>query len=590
MKKLVFLLSILFALQSSAQQIIHVAVSGNDHNPGTKKKPLRSISAAAVLAHPGDVVMVHKGIYRERVDPQMGGVSDKMRITYEAAPGEDVEISGAEQIKNWQKVSGDTWRVILPNSFFGSFNPYNDLIHGDWFNGKGRQHHTGAVYLNGDWLDEAANFEDVLQSTPTVPLWYAKVDDNTTTIWAQFKNTDPNAQNVEINVRKTVFYPSKEGIHYITVRGFKLTKAATPWAPPTAEQMGLIGTHWSKGWVIENNTVTYSRCSGISLGKYGDEWDNKAQSAEGYVGTINRAEEHGWNGDNIGHNIVRNNVIAHCEQTGIVGSLGCIFSIVTGNEIHDIHVKRLFTGAEMAAIKFHGSIDVIIAHNHIYRSILGIWLDWMAQGTRVTANLMHDNNQDIFVEVDHGPFMIDNNIMLSAFTMYDHSEGGAFVHNLALGKLPGPNPDQRKTPYFKPHSTTLAGFKDIPGGDIRFYNNVLNPKANLNGYKSAKQLCPMGGNITADSLKAHVYDENGTWYLELNGTGNAVGEQQQFVTSTMLGKVLGIGLPFENPDGSSRDISIDYFGNKRTAAFNLPGPFSLKGKDGTKIKVWPVKY
>ncbi|HTK22219.1 MAG TPA: hypothetical protein VL442_22020, partial [Mucilaginibacter sp.] len=557
---------------------------------GTKKKPLRSINAAAVLAHPGDVVMVHKGIYRERVDPQMGGVSDKKRIIYEAAPEEDVEISGAEQVKNWQKVSGDTWKVTLPNSFFGSFNPYNDLIHGDWFNGKGRQHHTGAVYLNGDWLDEAANFEDVLQATPTVSLWYAKVDDNTTTIWAQFKDTDPNIQNVEINVRKTVFYPSKEGINYITVRGFKLTKAATPWAPPTAEQMGLIGTHWSKGWIIENNTVSYSRCSGISLGKYGDEWDNKAQSAEGYVGTINRAEEHGWNGDNIGHNIVRNNVIAHCEQAGIVGSLGCIFSVVTGNEIHDIHVRRLFTGAEMAAIKFHGSIDVIIAHNHIYRSILGIWLDWMAQGTRVSANLMHDNNQDIFVEVDHGPFMIDNNIMLSAFTMYDHSEGGAFVHNLALGKLPGPNSDQRKTPYFKPHSTTLAGFKDIPGGDIRFYNNVLNPKANLNGYKNAKQLCPMAGNITADSLKAHIYNENGIWYLELSGTGNAVGEQQQLVTSALLGKVLGIGLPFENPDGSNRDITVDYFGNKRPPAFNLPGPFSLKGKDGVKMKVWPVKY
>ena len=39
--------------------------------------------------------------------------------------------------------------------FSGDFNPYNDLIRGDWFDRKGRDHHTGAVYLNGDWLTEA---------------------------------------------------------------------------------------------------------------------------------------------------------------------------------------------------------------------------------------------------------------------------------------------------------------------------------------------------------------------------------------------------------------------------------------------------
>jgi len=43
--------------------------------------------------------------------------------------------------------------------------------------------------------------------------------------------------------------------------------AATPWAPPTAEQIGLIGTHWSKGWIIENNVISHSICAGIALGK-----------------------------------------------------------------------------------------------------------------------------------------------------------------------------------------------------------------------------------------------------------------------------------------------------------------------------------
>ena len=81
---------------------------------------------------------------------------------------------------------------------------------------------------------------------------------------------------------------------------------------------------------------------------------------KGYVKTIDRALNNGWNKETIGHHVVRNNTISHCEQAGIVGSLGAAFSTVTGNTIHDIHVRRLFTGAEMAGIKFHAAIDTTI--------------------------------------------------------------------------------------------------------------------------------------------------------------------------------------------------------------------------------------
>ena len=67
----------------------------------------------------------------------------------------------AEIIKGWTHEKNDVWKVSIPNSFFGKFNPYSDLIRGDWFQPKGRQHHTGAVYLNGEWLVEAAKLDDV---------------------------------------------------------------------------------------------------------------------------------------------------------------------------------------------------------------------------------------------------------------------------------------------------------------------------------------------------------------------------------------------------------------------------------------------
>ena len=216
-------------------------------------------------------------------------------------------ITGSEAVKKWEKVQDGVWKATLPNTFFGSFNPFAELISGDWFDAKGRSHHAGAVYLNGDWLTEAVSLEEVMKPMTATPLWFASVDTTNTVIWAQFKGVDPNAQQVEVNARRSVFYPEKPGMNYITVRGFTLRNAATPWAPPTVEQIGLIGVHWSKGWIIENNDIAYSTCSGITLGKYGDAQDQNSGSAKGYVTTIERGLKNGWNKETVGHHVVRNN-------------------------------------------------------------------------------------------------------------------------------------------------------------------------------------------------------------------------------------------------------------------------------------------
>lgn len=108
---------------------------------------------------------------------------------------------------------------------------------------------------------------------------------------------------------------------------------------------------------------------------------------------------------------MRNNRVAHCEQAG---SLGCVYSTVAHNEIHHIHVRQLFAGAEMAGIKFHAAIDTVIRDNYIHHCSRGLWLDWMAQGTLVTGNLFHSNSgDDGLAEVDHGPFLFANNLFLS---------------------------------------------------------------------------------------------------------------------------------------------------------------------------------
>ena len=596
----------------------HVSINGKDTNSGKRTAPLRTIQRAAELAQPGDVITVHEGVYRERINPPRGGQSDAKRIVYQAARGEQVEIKGSEVVRNWTRVQDEVWKVTLPNSFFGSFNPYNDLIHGDWFNAKGREHHTGAVYLNGEWLPEAARREDVLQPTGETPLWFGQVEGESTTIWAQFKGVNPNEQLVEINVRRTVFYPDQPGRSFITVRGFMLRHAATPWAPPTAEQIGLIGTHWSKGWIIESNIVSHSICSGIALGKHGDQFDNtSANTAEGYVKTIERAQAHpiAWTRENIGHHIVRHNTISHCEQAGIVGSLGCSFSTITGNTIHDIHVRRLFTGAEMAGIKFHAAIDTEISRNHIYRTTRGLWLDWMAQGTRVTRNLFHDNlSEDLFVEVDHGPFLVDNNIFLSAVNLLDMSEGGAYAHNLLTGKILSRPEPRRETPYHPAHSTKVAGLVNVKGGDDRFYNNIFiggaeaQPAAKkaqpdtgygLWVYDNREFPLQTGGNVYYNGARPYAKEVNPVVQAGFEAKVSIVDDSLHLmldesvrqtktrpVTTELLGKARIPQLPYENPDGSPVRIDTDYFGKKRTQANPTPGPFENPGTPPLKLKVW----
>ncbi|MGA2500775.1 MAG: right-handed parallel beta-helix repeat-containing protein [Tepidisphaeraceae bacterium] len=583
----------------------HVAVGGNDSNPGTPAAPVRTIQHAAELAQPGDVITIHQGIYRERVNPPRGGESDAKRIVYQAAAGAAAEIRGSEVVRTWVKVQENTWKVTLSNAFFGGFNPYADLIRGDWFDRRGRDHHTGAVYLNGEWLTEAAKLDDVLKPAGDAPLWFAQVDKENTTLWAQFKNTDPNEQTVEINVRRTVFYPDKPGRNYITVRGLTLRHAATPWAPPTAEQVGLIGTHWSKGWIIENNVVSHSVCSGIALGKHGDEYDNtSANTAEGYVKTIERATKAGWNKENIGHHIVRNNTVSHCEQAGIVGSLGPIFCTVTGNTIHDIHVRRLFSGAEMAGIKFHAAIDTEISGNHIYRTCRGLWLDWMAQGTRVSGNLFHDNlGEDVFVEVDHGPFLLDNNFMLSRISLLNMSEGGAYAHNLIAGRIVIRPELSRATPYHPAHATEVAGMHNIVGGDDRFYNNIFAGGDGLAGYDAAKMTAFMDGNVFLNGAKASKFEKDPLvkpaaeaaikvaqkdegWYLEMKfDKAWATERTRKLVTTELLGKAAIPNLPYERPDGTPIRVMTDYLGKPRNEASPAPGPLENPGVGEVSVKL-----
>lgn len=445
----------------------HVSKSGNDLHPGTQKFPFKTIGKASKLAVAGDMITVSAGVYRELVTPENGGATGSKRIVYRAAKGEQVIIKGSEIVKGWEPVSGGRghWVASIPDSIFGDYNPYRDLIYGDWFF-PNKPLHTGEVFINGKALEEHVS-------------WNCQPGNGLIVITADFGSRNPNREEVEVTVRPSCFYPVKTGLNFITVQGFVMSQAACQWAAPTAEQVGLIGTNWSKGWIIEDCVISDAKCAGITLGKDRasghNPWsaDRSQDGAQLYNQVITRAIAAGWNKRNIGSHIIRRNKIFNCGAAGICGSLGAVYSKVLDNEIHDIYVRRNFYGAEMAGIKFHAAIDLEISGNSVRNCFIGLWLDWMAQGARVSDNVFAENDYvDFFPEVNHGPYLVKRNRFLSAFSLRDWSEGGVFTQNYFSGLI-SCAVQERATPVFKPHSTIMIAVMPIKGGGNRFYNNVF---------------------------------------------------------------------------------------------------------------------
>ena len=94
-----------------------------------------------------------------------GGTGDNNRIVYRAAAGEKVEIKGSEIISGWQPEAGGIWKIILPNSFFGNYNPCTDLVYGDWCDNFGKSH-TADLFINGKSFYETDKIETVINALP----------------------------------------------------------------------------------------------------------------------------------------------------------------------------------------------------------------------------------------------------------------------------------------------------------------------------------------------------------------------------------------------------------------------------------------
>ena len=213
----------------------------------------------------------------------------------------------------------------------------------------------------------------------------------------------------------------------------------------------------------------------------------------------------------------------------------------------------------------------------------------MSQGTRVSNNLFYDNDsEDIWVEVNHGPFVIDNNILCSPVSLYDQSQGGAYIHNMFAGKIRRATVHERYTPYHRPHSTSVAGVSIVPGGDCRYYNNLFlstyskeniteNVNFGLSIYNQTHYQMYVANNVYFRYAEPYNNETSPIMFTENVPNYSFIEDDKKItikyflpkdvkanqITTDVLGRNTTTGLPYEDFHGNKIIFDIDINGCKR---------------------------
>ncbi len=472
----------------------------SDDNPGTEDRPWKTIGRAAKVLEPGDRVIVRQGHYREWVCPARGGSGPKQMITYQAAPGEMVIISGSEPLTgNWlasvladQPPMAKAWMIDLPEALFGDYNPFaeanatTNLISDPAVARQGRDKPPytlarGLVFQNGKRLKQVACREALAESAGA--YW---VEPGGKRLHLRpIADAQPNQAQFEITTRPFAFAPRQAGLGFLCVDGFTIEHVANCYPIP---QLGAISTRQGHHWIVQNNLVRQVNGLGLDYGRL-----------QSFLPRPVPADTPKLAGVGV---IVRNNAFYQCGICSMQG-LGLIGGWIEGNYVQDCcwhDVEKLW---EAAAIKLHWDKHILVRRNVVDGTIgaPGIWVDHSNTNVRVTQNIVVRVRSaaygGIFFEASYKPNLIDRNIVwdCTPHGFYQHNCGDLTVVNNLIGccaKAPvriAPQGSEREVDLETRRPSVVVrnhvlgnvfyGFGDrgplVPGGNVSDYNLFVNP-------------------------------------------------------------------------------------------------------------------
>ncbi|MEM1136949.1 MAG: right-handed parallel beta-helix repeat-containing protein [Bacteroidota bacterium] len=408
--------------------------NASDKNAGTHQFPFHTINKAALVAGPGDTVVVHAGTYRERIAPAKGGEAEKP-VIYRVANREEVIVKGSD-------VWNPSWRKVGDHIYFGAFdegiftteldesygfeaeklyfNPYQEILRKS---PSGLKLSLGQLFIEGKKMLEV----DTITRLEQIPgSWMVREDKKGLLVHFPFSENPETFSLIELTTRSRVFAPYKRGLAHIHINGFTFEHGATNfpsgfWTETGSPQAGIVSCRGGNHWKIEKCIVRYGKSLGLDIGSEGPiDYDGLNQEAP----------------EGSGYHTIQNNHISDNGCGGIAGYVSHESKII-GNRIERNNALG-FTAPEIGGIKLHfftgGLIEGnIVKDNHAY----GIWLDNEWHNSRVTRNVIVANEKaGIFMELGYGPVLIDNNFIAfskgySGFGLYSHDASGiTFAHNM----------------------------------------------------------------------------------------------------------------------------------------------------------------
>lgn len=386
--------------------------NASDQNPGSKQAPFLTINRAAQVAQPGERVEISEGVYRERVTPPRGGNGPEKIISYEAAAGAKVVISGARLVKTgWEPSIG--WRLSargapaaakaakiyqldLERLQLGGYNPFAianvmmDRRFLEWRRDAWRTQvlRRGLVYVDGRRLEQVPLYADMAQKDGT--YWS---EHNGLMLHVRLPgDAAPADHQAEVVTEEQVFAPKNRYLGYIRLKGLTLEHAASGFPIP---QRGLVSTTCGHHWIIEDCVIRHANSVALDIG-YQD-----------------------WNAEDppqIGYTIVRRNQIADAGVCGIAG-LQATHCLVDSNLIENVGWQDAEMGWESGGLKIHRAVGTLVSNNVVRHLVHapGLWLDSGNANCRITGNVVADTLEAlrgaIYLEISQPQNMIDQNIV-----------------------------------------------------------------------------------------------------------------------------------------------------------------------------------
>ncbi len=371
----------------------------DDLNSGTRERPWRTIGRATTVLRAGDAVIVESGIYREAVRPRFGGTGPDRRITYAAAAGADVVISGADaaEAEEWRR-EGNVWRRVWTGPELPMYSDARDNVM-----------RRELVVVHGEVLMVVFRRDDVVPGT----FFVEGSDTAQQAILARFQGdkTPSEAGTIEVAHRTVLFQPTGENLYpdcgdtdtpgWLHVVGFTFRHATN------RAQWGAFCAG-SEGSLVEDVTV---------------EWTNGA----------------GVDGSGLNH-IFRHVAANNNGQIGFVAACdGCLFE---DTEAIGNNWKGYDPFWEAGGGKWHNTHQTVIRrHTATDNRGPGIWLDGNnSQNTIESSVALRNDVAGIMIELQSTRTLVQHNLVVDnrwrgysgAGILSQAASRNAFVHNTVV--------------------------------------------------------------------------------------------------------------------------------------------------------------